>query len=130
MQALFPLVIAALIACGLYLMMRHNLLRFIFGFILLGNGVNLLIFTIGRLHRGGAPIIPEKAESITLTEIANPVPQALILTAIVIGFGFTAFALVLLYRSFQSLESLDTEQLEQPLHANQPHEQQVAEVLP
>lgn len=126
MQSLLPLVIGILISSGLYLMMRHNLLRFIFGFILLGNGVNLLIFTMGRLRRGGAPIVPADEHAISLEHIANPVPQALILTAIVIGFGFTAFALVLLYRSFQKWQSLDTEKLEQATY----HEEQVAEVLP
>lgn len=126
MQSLLPIVIGILISSGLYLMMRHNLLRFIFGFILLGNGVNLLIFTMGRLKRGGAPIIPAEAQHIAITEIANPVPQALILTAIVIGFGFTAFALVLLYSSFQKWQSLYTDKLEQATY--QP--EQVAEVLP
>lgn len=126
MQSLLPLVIGMLISSGLYLMMRRNLLRFIFGFILLGNGVNLLIFTMGRLSRGGAPIVPAEEHSIALEQIANPVPQALILTAIVIGFGFTAFALVLLYSSFQQWRSLDTEALEQTTY----HPEQVAEVLP
>ena len=79
---------------GIYLVLQRNLVRFVFGLILLSGGVNLLIFTAGRVTRGAPPIVPPDAYAPPLGA-ANALPQALILTAIVIGFGLTAFAMVL-----------------------------------
>lgn len=110
MEPLVAVVVGALFACGFYLMLRRNLLRFIFGLILLSNGANLLIFTAGRLTRATPPLIPEDAE-IPTAEIANALPQALVLTAIVIGFGLVAFALVLLMRSYSEWGTVDTDLL-------------------
>jgi multicomponent Na+:H+ antiporter subunit C len=64
--------------------------------------VNLLIFTAGRILREVPPIIPEGLD-VPATAVANPLPQALILTAIVISFSFFAFLLVLAYRAYQEL---------------------------
>lgn len=109
MEALLALVIGVLVACGLYLMLRRELLRFIFGLMMLSNAVNLLILTAGRLTKGEAPIVPVGAQ--TVSGVANPLPQALVLTAIVIGFGLIAFALALLLKSYKALGTLDTEDL-------------------
>lgn len=95
MEFLLAIVIGVLYACGLYLMMQQNLVKLVIGIGLLAHGVNLLIFTIGRVNRDVAPLIA--ADSQTLTgAFADPLPQALILTAIVIGFGVLAFTLVLI----------------------------------
>ena len=91
---LFAVVIGILYAAGLYLVMRRNVVKLVLGLALLGHAANLLIFTVGRLSRDGAPIVPPGAERLVPPH-ADPVPQALVLTAIVIGFGVQAFALVL-----------------------------------
>ena len=70
----------------------------------------LLIFTAGRLTRGVAPIVPPGLAQ-PEGPIANPLPQALILTAIVIGFAMFSFLLVLAYRAYQTLEADDTNQM-------------------
>jgi multicomponent Na+:H+ antiporter subunit C len=110
MEATLALVVGAIVAGGLYLIMQRNLIRFVFGLILLSGGVNLLIFTVGRLHRGAPPLIPEGFPAPTVA-VANAVPQALILTAIVIGFGLIAFALVLLLRAYERLGTVVTNEL-------------------
>ena len=80
------------------------------GVVLLGNAVNLLIFTNGRIGPIAPPIIPDGAE-VPLEAVANPLPQALILTAIVISFSFFAFLLVLAYRAYQDLQTDDTDRM-------------------
>jgi multicomponent Na+:H+ antiporter subunit C len=78
-------------------MLRRRLAQLIVGLGLLSNGTNLLIFTAGGLTRARAPIIAE-GETAPAGAFADPVPQALVLTAIVIGFGVLAFSLVLAHR--------------------------------
>ncbi len=110
MEAILAVVIGVLYATGLYLMMRRNIAKFIIGLALLSHGANLLIFTAGGLSRGLAPIIPEGAEA-PAGIIADPLPQALILTAIVISFALLAFALVLFLRTHQEIRTDDMERL-------------------
>lgn len=98
MTTLLAVVIGALYAAGLYLVMRRSVVKLVLGLALLGHAANLLIFTVGRLSRAAAPIVPAGAERLVPPH-ADPVPQALILTAIVIGFGVQAFALVLVERA-------------------------------
>jgi multicomponent Na+:H+ antiporter subunit C len=94
MEVVLAFVIGVLYATGIYMIMRRSMVRLIIGIGLLAHGANLLIFTLGRITRGNAPIIEHGHE--TLVEpYADPVAQALILTAIVIGFGVLAFTLVL-----------------------------------
>ena len=119
MEAYLAVVVGALFAGGFYLVMRRNLLRVVFGLILLSSGVNLLVFAAGRISRGAPPIIPESA-SVPAGEVANALPQALILTAIVIGFGLTVFAMVLLLRLYERLGTLRTDHLKAHLEAPQP----------
>ncbi len=110
MEVPLALVVGAIVAGGLYLVLQRNLLRFVIGLILLSGGVNLLLFTAGRPTRGAPPLVPEGAYA-PIGEVANALPQALILTAIVIGFGLTSFALVLLLRAYERLGSLTTDEL-------------------
>lgn len=105
MESVLVLVVGALFASGTYLLLRPNLLRLIIGLVLLGNGVNLLIFTAGRLTPGLPPIVPPGADA-PLHAVANPLPQALILTAIVISLGLVAFALALLHRGHSILGTM------------------------
>jgi multicomponent Na+:H+ antiporter subunit C len=90
-------VIGLLYTAAVYLMLRRNVVRLVFGLVLLGHAANLLIFTAGGLIRGRPPIIAEGAMSPPVG-VADPIPQALVLTAIVIGFAVVAFAAVLVHR--------------------------------
>jgi multicomponent Na+:H+ antiporter subunit C len=107
-------IIAALsgvfLTAAIYLLLSRALIRMLLGLVLLGNAVNLLILVAGRLGRIVPPIALEGAKA-PLAGAANPLPQALILTAIVIGFAMFAFLLVLAYRAYQSLEADDTDRM-------------------
>lgn len=111
MSVVLAFTIGGLYAAGLYLMLRRNLAKLILGLALLGNAANLLIFTVGGLTRARPPLVPEGATEPPAT-IADPLPQALILTAIVIGFGVLAFAEVLAYRAFQATGSDDLDAMQ------------------
>jgi multicomponent Na+:H+ antiporter subunit C len=110
MEAVLAVVIGGVYALGLYLMMRRSIVKLIIGLGLLGHAANLLIFTLGRLTRGRPPLIPD-ADTAPLEPFADPLPQALILTAIVIGFGVQAFALVLLKRAYQTVGTDDLDEM-------------------
>ncbi len=110
MPTVLAVVIGGLYATALYLLLRRNLARVILGLALLTNATNLLIFTVAGLVRARPPLTPEGAQQPT-PPFADPVPQALILTAIVIGFAVLAFALVLAYRAFQMVGSDDLDDM-------------------
>lgn len=110
MEIILAILVGLLYASGLYMMLRRSLVKLIIGLILLGNGANLLIFLLGRITKGKPPIIPE--ESYHFTDIyADPVPQALILTAIVISFGLQSFAIVLIKRAYKVVKTDDLDQM-------------------
>jgi len=111
MEIILALVSGLLFVCSFYLMMRRNLLRFIIGLIILSNAVNLLIFTMGRLTPGQPPLVPHYGAEVPPAPYANPLPQALILTAIVISFGLLAFTLVLVYRNYTVGRTIDADEL-------------------
>ncbi|MBD9371481.1 Na+/H+ antiporter subunit C [Rhizobium sp. ARZ01] len=104
MEALFSILIGLFFAAAVYLMLSKFLVRILLGVAILGNAVNLLLFTTGRIVREVPPIIPADLDR-QMAVTANPLPQALILTAIVISFSFFAFLLVLSYRAFQDLRT-------------------------
>lgn len=107
METLLAILVGFYFGVSIYLMMSQYIIRILLGVAVLGNGVNLLIFTSGRLTREIPPIIPEGA-MVPEVATANPLPQALILTAIVISFSFLAFLLVLAFRTYQELGTDDT----------------------
>jgi len=117
-------VLAALVGCfialGVYLLLSRSVIRMLLGLVVFGNGVNLLIFTAGRLTRGVAPIVPPGLGQ-PEGPIANPLPQALILTAIVIGFAMFSFLLVLAFRAYQSLDADNTDTMRVAEPVDQPH---------
>lgn len=92
-----------------YLLLSRSLIRMLLGIALLGNGVNLLILVAGRLTRIVPPIVAAGQEA-PVGASANPLPQALILTAIVIGFAMFSFLLVLAYRVYESIDD-DTDKM-------------------
>jgi multicomponent Na+:H+ antiporter subunit C len=110
METLLAIVIGCLYAAGIYMMLRRSLFKLILGLVLLSHGANLLIFTGAGLTRAQPPIINE-GETNILVPSADPLPQALILTAIVIGFGVLAFALVLFHRAYQTIGTDDSDDL-------------------
>ena len=104
MELLLALVAGGLYAAGLYLMLRRRLAQLIIGLSLLSNGSNILILSAAGVTRAKPPLI---APGVSPDQFADPVPQSLILTAIVIGFGVLAFSLVLSHRLHQSVKSDD-----------------------
>jgi len=109
-ETLLAFVIGILYAAGVYMLMRRSAVKLILGLALLGHASNLLIFTVGRLTRDNPAVI--EAGSTRLSEpFADPLPQALILTAIVIGFGVQAFAIALIRKSYRIFNADDFDQL-------------------
>ena len=110
MQISLAILIAILFGCGFYLIMRRSYLKVILGLMLLGHAANILLFTSAGIDRGPAPLVREGMTA-AQADGADPVPQALVLTAIVISFGVTAFALVLFRRSFDVFNTDDIDEL-------------------
>lgn len=110
METLFAVLVGILFSAAIYLMLSKQSVRVLLGIALLGNAVNLLLFTSGRLTREVPPIIAAGLDVLP-GNTANPLPQALILTAIVISFSFFAFLLVLTYRAFQELGTDNTDEM-------------------
>jgi len=90
-------VMAVLYASGIYLMLERSMTRVLVGFLLVGNATNLLILIVAGAQ-GAAPLVDGET---TAGEMSDPLPQALVLTAIVITFAVTAFLLALIYRSWR-----------------------------
>ena len=103
MSILIAFLIAVLFSCATFLILQQNLVRVLFGFGLLTHAANLLILAMsGSPIDKLAPIVTESS-----FPYVDPIPQALILTAIVIGFGVTVYLVVLLYRIFLNSNSTD-----------------------
>jgi multicomponent K+:H+ antiporter subunit C len=98
MEWLVAIVIGVMTASGVYLVLRARTFPLVLGLTLLSYAVNVFLFTMGRLQIGQAAIISPDATSYT-----DPLPQALVLTAIVIAFGMTAFLIVLALKARSEL---------------------------
>ena len=110
MQTLCAVLVGVMVAASVYLILDRNLIRFIFGLVLVANAINLMIFTVGGLESQRPPIIPNHT-TVLQEPFANALPQALILTAIVIGFALLSFIFILFYRAYQDLGTVDTESM-------------------
>lgn len=99
MELLYALTLGLLTTCGVYLLLRARTFPVVVGLTLISYAVNLFLFAMGRLNTGMPAVIGRAAEH------ADPLPQALVLTAIVIGFAMTAFALVLALRGQGELDN-------------------------
>ncbi|WP_295806188.1 Na+/H+ antiporter subunit C [uncultured Nitratireductor sp.] len=108
MEVALSFVVGVFFAVAIYLMLSKHIIRILLGVSIFGNAVNLSIFTAGRLTREVPPIIPEALQTPEVAT-ANPLPQALVLTAIVISFSLFAFLLVLAFRAYQELGTDDTD---------------------
>lgn len=108
MEALFAPVIGLLFGCAIYLLLQRSRGQAIIGLALLSNAANLFIFVAAGMGEGPAPLV-RAGEVIPPPDAADPVPQALILTAIVIGFGLLAFFITLSYRVYRLTGSDDVD---------------------
>lgn len=108
MELLIGLGVGVVVGSAVYLMLQREILRVIMGSLLIGYGVNLVLFMSGGIKKGGPPVLREDGMIVPVTD---PVPQALILTAIVIGLGVFALLLALGYRTFQEHATSDLEDL-------------------
>lgn len=98
MELILALAIGVLTSSGIWLLLRPRTFQVIMGLSILSYAVNLLLFSVGQLKRNAAPVI-ENGVVLSAAEYADPLPQALVLTAIVIGFAMTALFLVVLMAS-------------------------------
>ena len=99
MEALFAVTLGILTASGVYLLLRARTFPVVMGLILLSYAVNLFLFAMGRLQGGASTVIGRGSQYV------DPLPQALVLTAIVIGFAMTAFVVVLALRGMGELKT-------------------------
>jgi len=109
MNTLLAICVGVLYSAAIYLILRRSIVKLVIGLVLLSNASNLLIFTASGLTREAPPLIPEGEPMPAI--VADPLAQALILTAIVIGFGVLAFAVVLIRRAYEVVEADDMDQM-------------------
>ncbi len=107
MTFVLSLVVGVLFAGAIYLMLRRSVVQLILGLVLLSHGTNLLLFLMGDGVVRGSPPFADAETGVAPAASADPLPQALILTAIVIGFGFLSFIMALSYRANQAAKSDD-----------------------
>ncbi|EHQ52998.1 MULTISPECIES: Na+/H+ antiporter subunit C [Ectothiorhodospira] len=110
METLMAFTVGGLFAAAIYMMLRRSIVKLVIGLVLLSNAANLLLFTQAGLLRGAPPLVPEGAMQ-PAGVVADPLAQALILTAIVIGFGVLAFAVVLIHRAYEVVQADDMDQM-------------------
>jgi len=108
MNLVYAFAIAAQMGCGIYLLLSRHVVRVVLGILLLSAATNLLIFVSGGLINTAPPVISAGSETL-VDQAANPLPQALILTAIVIGFALVAFAAALVLKTYRALGSVFTD---------------------
>jgi len=114
-QVVLAVAVGALASIGSYLLLRRDVVRVVWGVAILGQTANVYLVTMGGLT-GTAPILEHGGEHAGVTD---PLVQALVLTAIVIGFGTTAFALVLTYRLYQEHGTMDLREVAGDLQPGQ-----------
>lgn len=101
MNTLVAIMIGAIAAAGIYCLLRRSLVKLVIGIALLSQAVNLLVFSASGLNSSKAPLIAPSAKVLG-GGTADPLPQALVLTAVVIGFGLISFCLALVYQTYKS----------------------------
>lgn len=106
MEIVLAILVGILFTAGVYMLLRRSIVKFIIGIILLSNATNLLVFLSAGIVPGKPAFVNETGEA-----MADPLPQALVLTAIVIGLGITVFTLALKYKFFEVTGTDDLDQL-------------------
>jgi multicomponent Na+:H+ antiporter subunit C len=108
MTLLLAAVVGSLFALGTFLVLRRDVVRVVWGLAVLSQAANVYIITMGGIAEGGGDLVPVLAtHGGEVPTTTDPLVQALVLTAIVISFGTTAFALALSYRAYEENESID-----------------------
>ncbi len=107
MEILLSLLVGVLMSVSVWMLLSRNLVKFLFGLVLISNVANLIIFKVGGLTMGAPPLIVDGIAA----EYANSLPQALVLTAIVIGFGLVSFTLVLALKAYQAIGTLNVDEM-------------------
>ena len=110
MTVLYALVTAGLFGCALYMILSRHLVRVLLGLSLMGTAVNLVVFQAGRVRSVQPPLIPEGADR--LHDSADPLPQALVLTAIVIGFALSVILAALVLRAYRGHGTLTSDEIQ------------------
>lgn len=110
METIIIILTGFLFTCGFYLILRRNFTRMLIGVLFLSQAANLVILTLPGLGGGVSPIVRE-GDTRPPPGHPDPLPQALILTAIVIGFGVIAFAIVLMRKAYHELHTDDLDRL-------------------
>lgn len=110
MNLVYAGALSVLMAVGLYLLLSRHIMRMIFGVMLISAGVNLVIFLAGRIGATLPPVMGGDQTALA-SDAANPLPQALVLTAIVIGFSLIAFVTALALKIYRESGTLDTREL-------------------
>ncbi len=106
MNLIYAASIAAIMGIGLYLLLSRHIVRMIYGIMLISATVNLVIFLAGRIGANAPPVM-QAGETTLAAGAANPLPQALVLTAIVIGFSLVAFVIALALKVYRTTGTLD-----------------------
>lgn len=110
MEVLICWLVGILVAISVYLLLNRNLIRLLFGIMIIGTAINLLIFAVGRVTFA-IPAFIKEGQTIAPKIFANAVPQALILTAIVIGFGVATYTLILITKVWQDNETMNIDEI-------------------
>jgi len=110
-QFVLAAVLGALFAIGTFLVLRRDVVRVVWGVVIISQAANVYLVTMGGLS-GIAPILPGHGKAVAAGAVTDPLVQALVLTAIVIGLGTTAFALVLTYRLYEEHGTIDLLELD------------------
>jgi multicomponent Na+:H+ antiporter subunit C len=109
MEIILAILVGVLYTAGVYMVLRRSILKFIIGLIFLSNATNLLVFISSGIVAGEPAFAG--AEAVDVKAISDPLPQALVLTAIVIGFGIVVFTLALKYKFYEATGTDDLDQL-------------------
>lgn len=111
MEVVLAILVGVLYTAGVYMLLRRSILKFIIGIIFMSNATNLLVFLSAGIVPGNPSFVGGKATD--YSQLADPLPQALVLTAIVIGLGMVVFILALKYKFFEVTGTDDLDQLKQ-----------------
>ncbi len=111
MEIMLAILTGVLYTAGVYMLLRRSILKFIIGIIFMSNATNILVFLAAGVVRGNPAFVNETIAD--TKPVADPLPQALVLTAIVIGLGIIVFTLALKYKYFQLTGTDDLDQLKQ-----------------
>lgn len=127
MSLIYAAGIAAIMAVGMYLLLSRHIVRMVYGVMLISATVNLVIFLAGRIGANSPPVMG--LDDTTLAaDAANPLPQALVLTAIVIGFSLVSFVVALALKIYRRMGTLDSRELHAAEALGSPFDSQVTSV--